>query len=149
MHRLLKMKMKFDQHNQGDFNMDTYDIKNASHIAQLLSQREQEIRAELRALDNIPSAVDGMAGHEVLDFKDVAVEETLARLDRANAYRLASELSQVMSAQRRMAEHHYGNCLDCGDLIDMRRLLALPASSYCAACQTMHEHEKFPRHQAL
>ncbi len=129
--------------------MDTYDIKDEPRIALLLSRREQEIRAELRALDNIPSAVDGVAGHEVLDFKDVAVEETLARLDRANAHRLEAELSQVISAQRQMAEHHYGKCLDCGDQIDMRRLLALPASSYCAACQTMHELEKFPRHQAL
>ncbi len=129
--------------------MDTYDVKDAPRISLLLSQREQHIRAELRALDNNPNAVESMAGREVLDFKDVAVEETLARLDRANAHRLELELSQVMSAQHRITEHHYGKCLSCGDAIGMRRLLALPASAYCAACQTMHEHEKFPRHQAL
>lgn len=129
--------------------MDTYDTKDAPRIALLLSQREQEIRAELQVLDKLPSAADGIAGHEVQDFKDVAVEETLARLERANAHRFEAELSQVMSAQRRLAEHHYGKCLDCGDPIDLRRLLALPASAYCAACQTTHEREKMSRHQAL
>ena len=129
--------------------METYDAKDAPRIAVLLRQREQEIRAELRALDNIPYAMDGIAGHEVLDFKDVAVEETLARLDRANSRRLEAELVQVMSAQRRIAEHHSGKCLECGESIDLRRLLALPASSYCTACQTMLEHEKFPHHQPL
>ena len=129
--------------------MDTYGRHDETHIALLLRQREQEIRAELRALDNIPGAVDGIVGHEVLDFKDVAVEETLARLNLANAQRLEAELSQVMSAQRRIAEKHYGQCLDCSHPIDLRRLLAIPSSAYCATCQTTHEHEKFPRHQAL
>ncbi len=129
--------------------MDTYDNQDEPRFALLLRQREETIRAELRALDNLPNTVNSMVGHEVLDFKDVAVEETMARLDRANAHRLEAELLQVVSAQRRIAEHHYGKCLDCGEAIDLRRLQALPSSAYCAACQTRHEHEKFPRHQAL
>ena len=129
--------------------METYDIQDAPRFALLLRQREQDIRAELRAMDNLSGATEDLAGHEVLDFKDVAEEETLARLDRANAHRLELELSQVTSAQRRIAEHHYGKFLNCGEPIDLRRLLALPASANCAACQTMLEHEKFPRHQAL
>ena len=129
--------------------MDTYDTKDASRIGLLLGQREQEIRSELRNLDNIPSVVEDLTGHEVLDFKDVAIEQTLARLDRANAQRLEAELAQVMSARRRLSEHRYGKCLDCGDPIDLRRLLALPASVHCAACQATLEREKFPRHQAL
>ncbi|MDO9279844.1 MAG: hypothetical protein Q7U05_14925 [Polaromonas sp.] len=56
--------------------MDTYDTKDASRIGLLLGQREQEIRSELRNLDNIPSVVEDLTGHEVLDFKDVAIEET-------------------------------------------------------------------------
>jgi DnaK suppressor protein len=129
--------------------METYEIKDGPRFGLLLSQREQEIRAELRALDNLTSTVESTAGHEVLDFKDVAVEETLARLDRANAHRLEIELSQVMSAQRRLFEHRYGKCQECGELINLQRLLALPASAYCTACQTTLEHEKFPHPQAL
>ncbi len=129
--------------------MNKYHIKDASRFALLLSQREQEIRAELRALAHVPSSRDDFTGHEVLDFKDVAVEETLARLDHANSQRLEAELSQVMNAQRRIAEHHYGKCLDCGDPIDLQRLEALPAAPYCAGCQTTHERDKFTHHQVF
>jgi DnaK suppressor protein len=130
-------------------HMDIYDINDAPRFALLLSQREHALRTALRALDPLPAESDNTAVHEVMDFKDVAVEQTLARLERANAQRLEAELSQVMSAQRRIAEHHYGKCLDCGDSINLHRLLAMPAAAFCADCQTMHEHDKFPRHQAF
>jgi DnaK suppressor protein len=129
--------------------MNTFEQKDAPSFELLLSQREQELRTALRALDHLPSLAEDITAHDVLDFKDVAIEDTLARLDRATAQRLEAELSQVISAQRRLAEHSYGKCLDCGELIDVRRLLALPASAYCAACQTTHEHEKYTHHQAL
>ena len=129
--------------------MDIYDINDAPRFALLLSQREQELRKALRALDHLPEVSEDSAVHDVMDFKDMAVEQTLARLDRANAQRLETELSQVMSAQRRIAEHHYGKCLDCGDSINLHRLLAMPAAAFCADCQTMREHDKFPRHQAF
>ncbi len=129
--------------------MDIFDINDGPRFALLLNQREQELRRALRALDHLPAESEDTAVQDVMDFKDMAVEQTLARLDRANAQRLEAELSQVMSAQRRIAEHHYGKCLDCGDPIDLRRLQAMPASAYCAECQTTHEHEKFPHHQAF
>ena len=128
--------------------MDIYEPSQAARFAQLLSAREQELRGMLRAMDHLPGDPDG-AGHDVLDFKDVAVEQTLARLDRANAHRIEAELAQVVAAQRRLAEHGYGKCLDCGDPIDLRRLLALPATPFCAACQSTHESGRAPRHQAL
>lgn len=123
----------------------TYESSLASHFAHLLSQREDELRALLRTLDHFKPEDD--LGHEVSDFKDVADEQTLARLDRANAQRLEAELEQVVTAQRRLADHHYGNCLDCAEAIDIRRLTALPATPFCAACQTQHEG-KLPHHRA-
>ncbi len=127
-------------------SIQTYEPALAPHFAKLLSQREDELRALLQTLDHVRTDDEG--GHEVSDFKDMAGEQTLARLDRANASRLQAELQQVTSAQRRLTEHRYGVCLDCGDAIDLRRLRALPASPYCAACQTSHEGGRLPRHRA-
>lgn len=126
-------------------DMQTYEPSLAPRFAKLLSQREDELRAMLRTLDHFKPGDD--FGHDVSDFKDMADEQTLARLDRANAQRLEAELQQVSNAQRRLADHQYGNCLDCGDAIDLRRLTALPATPFCAACQTQHEG-KLPRHRA-
>lgn len=126
-------------------NIQTYEPSLAPRFAKLLSQREDELRALLKTLDHFKSGDE--AGHEVSDFKDMADEQTLARLDRANALRLEAELQQVGNAQRRLAEHRYGACLDCGEPIDLRRLTALPATPYCAACQSQHESGKLPRHR--
>lgn len=114
----------------------TYDPSLAPRFSQLLSQREDELRALLQTLDHFKP---DDSSHDVSDFKDTAEEQTLARLDRANAQRLDAELQQVRSAQRRLAEHRYGACLECGETIDLRRLNALPATAYCAACQAQHE----------
>ncbi len=124
----------------------SYEPSLAPRFAQLLSQREDELRALLKTLDGFKPGDE--LGHEVADFKDMADEQTLARVDRANAQRLEAELQQVGHAQRRLAEHRYGVCLDCGDAIDLRRLTALPATPYCAACQAQHEGSKLPRHRA-
>lgn len=126
--------------------IQTYGPALAPNFAKLLSQREDELRALLKTLNHFKPGDE--SGHEVSDFKDMADEQTLARLDRANAQRLEAELQQVSAAQRRLAAHHYGDCLGCGEPIDLRRLTALPATPYCAACQTQLEGGKLPRHRA-
>lgn len=123
----------------------SYETSLAPRFVKLLSQREDELRALLKTLDHFQP--DDDFGHDVSDFKDMAEEQTLARLDQANALRLEAELLQVNHAQQRLADQHYGNCLDCGEAIDLRRLTALPATPFCAACQAQHEG-KLPRHRA-
>jgi len=82
---------------------------------------------------------------EVLDFKDVAAEETRAVVDEAAYAHAAEELSQVVAALRRVEDGSYGSCEDCGEAIDERRLRALPATPFCTACQTIHERPGTPR----
>jgi DnaK suppressor protein len=73
------------------------------------------------------------------DFKDAAVEESIASIENAQAAHAAMELAQVQAALRRIGDGSYGECADCGDPIDLRRLVAQPATSYCAPCQSVHE----------
>ena len=129
--------------------MDTYEPSQAPRFALLLSEREAALRAALRELDHLPADGEGMDAHEVRDTKDLAVERTLERLDQANAHRLETELAQVMAAHQRLMAHSYGHCLSCEKPIDLRRLIALPASAYCTACQSSLESEKMRPHPAL
>ncbi|MBC5766556.1 TraR/DksA family transcriptional regulator [Ramlibacter albus] len=102
--------------------------------AQQLARREQELRALLAA-----ASQPGEANRDVQDFKDMAVEETLVAVDEAKAGQATRELGQVLAARRRVLDGTYGECIDCGEEIDPRRLAALPATPYCTACQALNE----------
>ncbi|NML48268.1 TraR/DksA family transcriptional regulator [Ramlibacter sp. G-1-2-2] len=101
-----------------------------------MTKRQEELRAMLRAAAD---ARENEQPTDVVDFKDVAAEESRAAVDDLALSHAAIELSQVSSALRRMEEGSYGLCQDCGEAIDERRLMALPATPYCTACQTIHE----------
>ncbi len=103
-------------------------LKRASQLAELLHQEVQ--------------AAEGNGVHEVGDFKDAAVQEAIAGVDGVQAAHAAVELEQVRAALRRIEDGTYGECIDCGDPIDLRRLVALPATCYCAPCQSVHERAR-------
>lgn len=107
-------------------------------FAALLASRKAELQATLQAAAG--AAVQaGEQTHEVLDFKDVAGSDAQAAIDDAAADHAAHELTLVIAALRRLEDGSYGLCLDCGEPIAEQRLLALPATPYCTACQARLE----------
>ena len=108
----------------------------APRLRSQLTHRQQELRALLH-----DAAEARAADHstEVQDFKDVAADESRAAIDDVALSHAATELAQVSAALRRMDEGSYGLCQECGEAIDERRLLALPATPFCTACQADHE----------
>ena len=110
-----------------------------SRFRPVLAQRETELRAilhaSLAANSQPPGGQDG-----VTDFKDIAAEQSRDVVDQVQADHAAHELEQVLVALQRVEDGSYGQCLDCGEAIDERRLTALPAAAYCVACQAVHEH---------
>jgi DnaK suppressor protein len=117
--------------------MQTYDPSLAAQFTELLARREEELRARLSQTAQ-PAAES--AEHEVQDFKDMAGEQIRASLQEMQARQAERELGHVLAARRRMAEDNFGECLDCGQPIDLRRLMALPATPLCASCQGRREH---------
>ena len=61
-------------------------------------------------------------------------------MQQAETRRDADELQQIEAAQRRLADGTYGVCEDCGEAIDLRRLVGQSTAARCTACQAMHEH---------
>ena len=122
--------------------MNTYDASMLAHFHQLLARREAELRLLLRSTGDLGSDAPDAEPRDVIDFKELATEQTLATVDDAKAGHAAHELDQLAAARRRLDDHRYGLCLDCGDAIDLRRLEALPATPYCTSCQAVHEHER-------
>ena len=109
-----------------------------SAAATALQQREVELRAQLDA-GHTAALQAHDAAHEVIDFKDVAEEASQAEIDDVTTTHAAVELAQVLAAQRRLAEGRYGLCTVCGAAIEPKRLLALPHTPFCTACQAERE----------
>jgi DnaK suppressor protein len=129
------------------FPMNTFDSSLAPRFSQLLVKREAELRAVLRSTDEMPRDAGEADAHDVTDFKDMASEESLSVVDEAQANHAAEELEQVLTARQRLHDQTYGDCLDCGQPIDLRRLEALPATPCCTACQAVREQPRPPATQ--
>jgi DnaK suppressor protein len=110
------------------------------HLATLLQQREAQLRAALQADDPLAAQPEADR-HEVTDFKDAAAAEAMAAVEEVQAGHAARELSEVLAARRRVEDGSYGICLECGEPIDERRLLALPSTAFCTSCQHKQEHQ--------
>jgi DnaK suppressor protein len=119
--------------------MKIYEGSMATVFDKLLSLREQELCETLRERE----AQFDRSGPswDVNDFKDIARDDSRAVIDEVQAEHAALELEQVLAARRRLHDRGYGRCLDCDEPVDLRRLSAMPATSYCASCQEAHEHE--------
>ena len=121
------------------------DIFNAG-MEPFFRQRLVRLDAELRARLDITTeqlhdaAEAGPRG--VVDFKDMAAEQSLAAVDEAQADFSVHELEAVSGALRRLADHSFGQCADCGQAIDLARLMALPATPCCTACQGIREQDR-------
>ncbi len=105
---------------------------------QLENIRQTLIRleSELRSLEK--SSKDTTQPVEL----DQASVGRLSRMDAMQGQQMAletarrrhHELARVESALRRIELGEYGNCFDCGEEIDVRRLLVAPTSTRCVAC---------------
>ena len=123
-------------------NLIAPSVPLTEQLAGQLRQRQSDLQAMLHAANG---AVAAEAPADVLDFKDVAAEDTRARVDEVTHAHAAAELEQIAAALRRVEAGTYGQCEDCGETIDERRLRALPATRYCTACQAIHERPPLQR----
>lgn len=114
------------------------DREHAIRIRQQLARREAELHQVLRA-HTLEAALEGEDERAVADFKDMAVAEIQATVDEVQAAHAVAELRQLQAARGRLEDGHYGICVECGEVIDPRRLAALPTTAYCASCQEQRE----------
>lgn len=63
-------------------------------------------------------------------------------IDARTAFKLEVILPNVGQAIGKLDDGTYGVCIDCGDDICVRRLLAVPAALRCLACQEDLETER-------
>lgn len=68
------------------------------------------------------------------DFEEQATElEDQQALEGIEKSKL-QEIRQIRTALKRIAEGNYGVCAQCGEMIDPKRLKALPTATKCISC---------------
>ncbi len=88
---------------------------------------------------------DGLAGAStgsVQDESDRAQMLSTRELLLTLRFRVVSHRREIETALSRLADGVYGACLDCGQLIEARRLQALPWAERCLSCQDGREQRE-------
>jgi DnaK suppressor protein len=117
-------------------------------IQRLLSEREVELREEVRAAKATRAERTSAQGPNVEDAGEGGEARLRVGLEHVEIERDEDELRAIEEARERIGEGTYGDCVDCGQPIPFERLKAQPIASRCIACQSRYEakHQPTPRY---
>ena len=118
--------------------MDFGTQKHLKVLRDLLEYRLRDLRRDLRGAQSARSDAT-LSG--VIDRKDQAESEQTSALADAEEQRDWGELARIERALSRLDHGGYGDCLECGTPIPIKRLLAQPAAELCLACQQAQERK--------
>lgn len=122
-----------------------------SSVAAALEKRYasllEDVRNELETTEN--QQYVELIGRVPADAGDQSVGDMLADLNLGIIDRQIAEIRDLDAARIRMAGGSFGNCIDCGTDIAVKRLLAYPSAKRCLECQQRREkafsHEGTPK----
>lgn len=89
----------------------------------------------------------GKAASETVELDQTRVGR-LSRMDALQAQAMSVETSQrrklelqrIESALKRIENNDYGYCLECGEMINPKRLQSNPSGTLCITCASEAEH---------
>ncbi len=76
------------------------------------------------------------------DFIDIATESLEYELSYIFEERDREKLQNIEQALKRIKDGMYGECDECGEDIELERLLALPFTRLCLDCKTKQERQR-------
>jgi len=110
------------------------DRKSIERFKKALQTRHRELRQTLAQTHKEPRTTQHDYGKDEGD----RANTSLAReLDLGQKSRDRALLASVDSALKRMSEGRFGECLNCGQEINAKRLEAIPWVLYCITCQEL------------
>jgi DnaK suppressor protein len=109
-----------------------------NELRKMLEHRRRELMSELQ--DRIRDVrADGNKERDVLDQGESSEVDIQEDIEFALIQMKSETLTKINEALRRLEEHTYGNCFECGDEISEARLRALPFAVRCKDCEEERE----------
>jgi DnaK suppressor protein len=115
-------------------------------LKKMLQDRRRELIHEVQGRIR-DARTDITKERQVLDQGESSEFDVQEDIEFALIQMKAETLNQIDVALRRLSEHTYGVCFDCGDEITERRLRALPFAVRCKDCE--EARETVERHHRL
>lgn len=115
------------------------DAKKQERFKKLLLS---ELQRHAQHIDEEQARALDIANDDAKESSDVAIRGVIQELALKLSDRESQAVADIDQALMRMSEGSYGLCIRCGQLIDERRLEAVPTARYDAACQTQIENAK-------
>ena len=112
------------------------DKRKAKTYRDKLLERREALVGQVQAAEAYSRERDAEATQDPADMAANAYTKELLMSMSTNDRQL---LESIDSALYRIAEGEYGYCDNCGDLIQEKRLEALPWAHHCVKCQEMNE----------
>ncbi|WP_083460296.1 TraR/DksA family transcriptional regulator [Jiangella muralis] len=109
-----------------------------SGIAAYLHAIRADLRHQRRFRTEQLKTLDTTTGTGAARITNDALSQVTLELRAAAAVALAD----IDAALNRIASNRYGRCQECGTIIPMERLQALPMVRLCMTCQFAHEVER-------
>lgn len=109
-----------------------------------LKFKEILIQNKIKLLSEVKKALgeklddDVRLTFEILkDNPDRSVDELLKHVDARIVGNKSEEIDDIDSAIAKIEEGTYGICEECGEVIPVKRLYAVPCAHYCVRCQSI------------
>ena len=109
-----------------------------SELKKMLEDRRRELMTEVQGRIRDVRSADAK-DREVLDQGESSEVDIQEDIEFALIQMKSETLNKINEALRRVEEHTYGNCFECGDEISERRLRALPFAVRCKDCEEARE----------
>jgi RNA polymerase-binding protein DksA len=110
-------------------------------LRQQLTDRQTVLREEVRRIKEEEADTPSQQAHNQNEDAGELGEEHIRHAVRyAEQERDQLELRDIDEAMERMDTGRYGECVDCGVDIPLKRLQAQPAARRCVKCQEAYEH---------
>ncbi len=110
-----------------------------SELKQMLEDRRRELMNEVQGRIR-DVRTEGVKDREVLDQGESSEVDIQEDIEFALIQMKSETLNKINEALRRVEEHTYGNCFECGDEIAQARLRALPFAVRCKDCEEAREN---------
>ena len=108
------------------------DRKRLEHFHKRLLQKQQELMQVVARIEQDGRAADEEATQDVADKATNSYTKEFL-FHQSNAER--SQLQLVNDALARLREGTYGECMTCGEELNLKRLEAVPWAGMCISCQ--------------
>ena len=110
-----------------------------TELKKMLEERRRELLSEVQGKIRDVRAESGKE-RDVLDQGESSEVDIQEDIEFALIQMKSETLNKINEALRRVEEHTYGNCFECGDEIAGARLRALPFAVRCKDCEEAREN---------